>query len=229
MKCLLKVAAGELWVEKALSDKLLSTSRVALTTRERQLAGLLTQGLKNKEVAYSLGIAEGTVKVYLSRLFQKLGVKDRFELALFAMEHISVINQVGDSGSITTARNDQSSAPEGIASRLPRSLGKPAPFFTCQPCCLSWPLAFNRGRRSKLAVGRAANRAGGTISHSINSLIAVASKPIESRRSRRGPSACDTVLVLQSKAANQFLTNRPADHFYKVYLSFCWRRRASMR
>ena len=43
---------------------------------------LLVQGLKNKEIAASLFISEGTIKVYLSRLFNKLGVKDRFELAL---------------------------------------------------------------------------------------------------------------------------------------------------
>src|SRR5579872_124083 len=45
-KCLKKVAAGEMWVEKALSDRLLVTRRVALTPRERQLLGYLAQGLK---------------------------------------------------------------------------------------------------------------------------------------------------------------------------------------
>ncbi|HSW49254.1 MAG TPA: LuxR C-terminal-related transcriptional regulator, partial [Bryobacteraceae bacterium] len=46
------------------------------------------QGLKNKEIAATLFISEGTVKVYLSRLFQKLGVKDRFELALFGLKNM---------------------------------------------------------------------------------------------------------------------------------------------
>ncbi len=49
---------------------------------------LLSQGLKNKEIAATLFISEGTVKVYLSRLFQKLGVKDRFELALFGLKNM---------------------------------------------------------------------------------------------------------------------------------------------
>ena len=130
VKCLLKVAAGEFWVEKALSDRLLSTRQVVLTPRERQIAGLVMQGLKNKEIAFSLGITEGTVKVYLSRLFQKVGVKDRFELALFAMEHLS-IRQGGTTGSITAARSGRTSAREGRPSLLPGSVSATkAPLFT---------------------------------------------------------------------------------------------------
>jgi DNA-binding NarL/FixJ family response regulator len=89
-RCLDKVAAGEMWVEKTLSNKLLSTRRIALTPRERQLVVLVAQGLKNKEIAYTLGISEGTVKVYLCRLFSKTGVNDRLELALFALKNLFV-------------------------------------------------------------------------------------------------------------------------------------------
>lgn len=89
VKCLQKVHAGELWFEKALTDSFLSARRVALTQREGQLVSLLTQGLKNKEIATTLMISEGTVKVYLSRLFQKVGVKDRFELALFGLKNLT--------------------------------------------------------------------------------------------------------------------------------------------
>lgn len=95
VKCLQKVADGELWVEKHLTDRLLTSTRVALTARERQLVGLLAQGLKNKEMAYLLGITEGTVKVYLSKLYRKVGASDRFELALFALKNFSA-NQAGD-------------------------------------------------------------------------------------------------------------------------------------
>jgi two-component system, NarL family, nitrate/nitrite response regulator NarL len=87
LDCLEKIAAGELWVEKDLCDEMLTTRRVPLTGRERELVTLLAQGLKNKELAYELGITEGTVKVYLSRLFQKVGAKDRFELAIFALKN----------------------------------------------------------------------------------------------------------------------------------------------
>jgi len=54
-----------------------------------KLVSLLSQGLKNKEIASTLMISEGTVKVYLSRLFQKVGVKDRFELALFGLKNLT--------------------------------------------------------------------------------------------------------------------------------------------
>src|SRR5262245_46476547 len=89
VKCLQKVHAGELWFEKALTDSFLCARRVALTQREGQLVSLLSQGMKNKEIATTLMISEGTVKVYLSRLFQKVGVKDRFELALFGLKNLT--------------------------------------------------------------------------------------------------------------------------------------------
>ncbi|MDR3700310.1 MAG: response regulator transcription factor [Candidatus Sulfopaludibacter sp.] len=89
VKCLQKVRAGELWFEKALTDGFLSSRRVSLTHREGQLVSLLAQGMKNKEIAATLNIADGSVKVYLSRLFEKAGVKDRFELALFGLRNLT--------------------------------------------------------------------------------------------------------------------------------------------
>jgi DNA-binding NarL/FixJ family response regulator len=84
-----KVARGELGLEKSLSDELLSTQRVTLTPRERQVMGLVAQGLRNKEIAYTVGVTEGTIKVYLSRLFQKVGANDRLDLALFALRNMA--------------------------------------------------------------------------------------------------------------------------------------------
>lgn len=89
VRCLTRVNEGELWFEKALTDSIMGARRYSLTRREGQLVALLSQGLKNKEIATSLAISEGTVKVYLSRLFQKLGVKDRFELALYGLKNLA--------------------------------------------------------------------------------------------------------------------------------------------
>jgi DNA-binding NarL/FixJ family response regulator len=61
---------------------------VSMTAREGQLVRLLAQGLKNNEIATALGLTEGTVKVYLSHLFKKVGAKDRFELALFGLKNM---------------------------------------------------------------------------------------------------------------------------------------------
>lgn len=84
-----KIHEGELWFEKALTDSILTARRYTLTRREGQIVSLVAQGLKNKELGMALNISEGTVKVYLSRLFKKLGLKDRFELALFGLKNLT--------------------------------------------------------------------------------------------------------------------------------------------
>ena len=88
LKCLRVVAEGGMWFDETLKTSFNSMRAVSLTRRESQLVSLLAQGLKNKEIATTLFISEGTVKVYLSRLFHKLGVKDRFELALFGLKNM---------------------------------------------------------------------------------------------------------------------------------------------
>jgi DNA-binding NarL/FixJ family response regulator len=88
VKCLRKVHEGELWFEKALTQVFLAGRKVNLSKRESELVKLLAQGLKNKEIATALGISEGTVKVYLSKLYDKVGAKDRFELALFGLRNL---------------------------------------------------------------------------------------------------------------------------------------------
>lgn len=84
-----RVEKGEIILDDVLNHDLQDARTVRLTPREGQLVSLLAQGLKNKEIAHVLGISEGTVKVYLSKLFQKVGAKDRFELALFGLKNIS--------------------------------------------------------------------------------------------------------------------------------------------
>jgi DNA-binding NarL/FixJ family response regulator len=86
LKCIRRVAEGELWFEKTLTDTFLNGRTVRVSRRENQLITLVSQGLKNKEIASVLEISEGTVKVYLSRLFEKVGVRDRFELALLGLK-----------------------------------------------------------------------------------------------------------------------------------------------
>src|SRR5205814_1302989 len=73
---------------RSLSMSLLNARAINLSKRQRQLIELLVQGLKNKEIAFRLGISEGTVKAYLTTLFEKVGAKDRFELALYGLKHL---------------------------------------------------------------------------------------------------------------------------------------------
>jgi DNA-binding NarL/FixJ family response regulator len=87
-QCLRSIAAGEIWLDQELAGRLLSRKQVRLSARERQLIGLVAQGLKNKAIAYALGITEGTVKVYLSRLYPKVGANDRLDLALMGLRNV---------------------------------------------------------------------------------------------------------------------------------------------
>jgi DNA-binding NarL/FixJ family response regulator len=116
MRCLTRVHEGELWFEKALTDSIMTARRYSLTRREGQLVTLLAQGLKNKEIATALNISEGTVKVYLSRLFQKLGVKDRFELALYGLKNLA-----SGASSIDTGSDDSGRRPMAPMWQPPRS------------------------------------------------------------------------------------------------------------
>lgn len=116
LRCLTRVNEGELWFEKALTDSIMSARRYSLTRREGQLVSLLSQGLKNKEIATALNISEGTVKVYLSRLFQKLGVKDRFELALYGLKNLTP-----GGGTVDTTQQANGTKPSTPVWQPPRS------------------------------------------------------------------------------------------------------------
>lgn len=85
IRCLTRVNEGELWFDKALTDSMMTARSYSVTPREGQLIAQLSQGLKNKEIATAMNITEGTVKVNMSRLFKKLEVKDRLELALYGL------------------------------------------------------------------------------------------------------------------------------------------------
>jgi DNA-binding NarL/FixJ family response regulator len=94
IRCLTEVAAGSIWMDPALVNSFRDTKQVRLSPREQQLMASLAEGMKNKEIAWSLGITEGTVKVYLSRLFTKVGAGDRLELALMALRNLSGVTEI---------------------------------------------------------------------------------------------------------------------------------------
>lgn len=83
LDCLQTVAQGGVWLanlEKTEAPHFRSTMR--LTPREREIALCVCRGLRNREIGEKLTITAGTVKVHLMHIFEKTGVKDRFELAL---------------------------------------------------------------------------------------------------------------------------------------------------
>jgi DNA-binding NarL/FixJ family response regulator len=102
IKAIRKVNAGELWLDRTRTAGVIS--RLAhgrhakdddpdrakietLTRREREIVDLVSEGLKNKQIADRLSISEATVRNHLTSVLDKLDLDDRFELAVFAFRH----------------------------------------------------------------------------------------------------------------------------------------------
>ncbi len=89
------VADGMVWIAPALQAELAAAGASEtrrLTVREMDIVRWVASGLRNGEIAQRLGISEGTVKTHLNKIFQKLGIRDRVELTLYAMrEHVAPI------------------------------------------------------------------------------------------------------------------------------------------
>jgi DNA-binding NarL/FixJ family response regulator len=78
---------------KDLQKEMQKTARNPnLSFRERQVVNLVCKAKQNKEIAYELHLTEGTIKEYLNRIFRKLGVSNRTELAVWALtDHSRVV------------------------------------------------------------------------------------------------------------------------------------------
>ncbi len=100
IKSIRKVHAGEIWLDshttaavmrqfsspaEPLTSGMRDRERSPLSQREREIVSLVAQGFKNKEMAEKMFISEQTVKNHLHNIFDKLGVSDRLELALYAI------------------------------------------------------------------------------------------------------------------------------------------------
>jgi DNA-binding NarL/FixJ family response regulator len=99
-RCLLRVAAGQIWVNTEQLNYLMdlvsevpslrvlnSRGGSLLTPREEQVVALVAEGLSNREIARELNLSEHTIKKYLFRIFEKLGVSTRVELVLYAVNN----------------------------------------------------------------------------------------------------------------------------------------------
>jgi DNA-binding NarL/FixJ family response regulator len=88
LKCLRAVQAGESWFERSLIRDSVCPPASTLTPRERFFLHMLAQGSKNQEIAREVKLSEAQVRDALSRLFRKIGVRDRFELSLYGLKHV---------------------------------------------------------------------------------------------------------------------------------------------
>ena len=93
VECIRRVARGQRFVQRAnvttmqAADSVGARVRDRLTPKEMQIVALIVQGCKNKEIALQLGTKEQVIKNYLRAIYDKIGVSDRLELALFTIHH----------------------------------------------------------------------------------------------------------------------------------------------
>jgi DNA-binding NarL/FixJ family response regulator len=91
MEAIRAVADGLVWMPPALQAEITaqwgSPSFRELTGREMEIVRYVALGLRNAEIGARLSIAEATVKTHLNNVFHKLGLRDRVELAVYALRH----------------------------------------------------------------------------------------------------------------------------------------------
>src|ERR1700712_2465337 len=99
IKCVRKIAAGETWIDNQSISWVIDAYRSQASTltnprvqpklskKELAIISCITRGMRNKEIAYQIGTTEQVIKNYLRKVYDKLGVSDRLELALYCLHH----------------------------------------------------------------------------------------------------------------------------------------------
>jgi DNA-binding NarL/FixJ family response regulator len=99
IKCVRKIAAGETWIDNQSVSWVIEAYRAQATSltnpriqpklskKELAIISCITRGMRNKEIAYQIGTTEQVIKNYLRKVYDKLGVSDRLELALYCLHH----------------------------------------------------------------------------------------------------------------------------------------------
>jgi len=106
IKCVHKIAAGETWIDNQSISWVIEAYRSQAATltnprlqpklskKELAIISCITRGMRNKEIAYQIGTTEQVIKNYLRKVYDKLGVSDRLELALYCLHHQLLKNYV---------------------------------------------------------------------------------------------------------------------------------------
>ena len=104
--CVRRVSRGQRYVQHAnvttmhTADSVGARVRDRLTPKEMQIVSLIVQGCKNKEIASQLGTKEQVIKNYLRGIYDKIGVSDRLELALFTIHHRVLAEAAAKAGNL---------------------------------------------------------------------------------------------------------------------------------
>jgi DNA-binding NarL/FixJ family response regulator len=117
IECVRRVAAGDMWLPPQLAqpdspeEDLVGTRvRDRLTPKEMRIVALIVQGCKNREIATRLKTTEQVIKNYLRSIYDKTGVSDRLELALFTIHHRVLAQAAAEVGSRLEAEEHAASA-----------------------------------------------------------------------------------------------------------------------
>jgi two-component system nitrate/nitrite response regulator NarL len=107
VRCVRRIAAGETWIDNQSVNWVIDAYRSQaaalvsprtqprLSPKEMAIITCITQGKRNKEIAFQLGTTEQVIKNYLRKIYDKLGVSDRLELALYCL-HNKIIQADAD-------------------------------------------------------------------------------------------------------------------------------------
>jgi DNA-binding NarL/FixJ family response regulator len=108
VRCVRRIAAGETWIDNQSVNWVIEAYRAQaaalvsprnqprLSPKELSIITCITQGKRNKEIAFQLGTTEQVIKNYLRKIYDKLGVSDRLELALYCLHNKIIQGDVED-------------------------------------------------------------------------------------------------------------------------------------
>jgi DNA-binding NarL/FixJ family response regulator len=114
VKCVRKIAQGETWIDNQSISWVIEAYRSQATSltdpkvqpklskKELAIISCITRGMRNKEIAYQIGTTEQVIKNYLRKVYDKLGVSDRLELALYCLHHELLKKYLVDEPAIPT-------------------------------------------------------------------------------------------------------------------------------
>jgi DNA-binding NarL/FixJ family response regulator len=112
VRCVRRIAAGETWIDNQSVNWVIEAYRAQavalvspkgqprLSPKEMSIITCVTEGKRNKEIAFQLGTTEQVIKNYLRKIYGKLGVSDRLELALYCL-HNKIIQSDADEECLT--------------------------------------------------------------------------------------------------------------------------------
>jgi len=122
VECVRRVAAGDVWMPPQLmqpdspeEDMVGTRVRDRLTPKEMRIVALIVQGCKNREIATRLKTTEQVIKNYLRSIYDKTGVSDRLELALFTIHHRVLAAAAAEVGSKLEAEEQRAASSSAVA------------------------------------------------------------------------------------------------------------------